>query len=165
MCRDYLKRVHNESPSVFEWKWEESKLEWYIECVRFESVRCVTWEGDVLKRLGADWKKLCCPVLCIYLQDFKLDWDIVQTTNIIHIGHTSELQWYFMDQIMVMKVIVVRDTRDLKSLGPKRPCGFDSRPGHKRQMHGICNLPSWCQVLFISSVGWERNLRDYPWQM
>ena len=22
------------------------------------------------------------------------------------------------------------DTRDLKSLGPKRPCGFDSRPGH-----------------------------------
>ena len=24
------------------------------------------------------------------------------------------------------------DTRDLKSLGPKRPCGFDSRPGHRR---------------------------------
>ena len=24
------------------------------------------------------------------------------------------------------------DTRDLKSLGPKRPCGFDSRPGHKK---------------------------------
>ena len=23
------------------------------------------------------------------------------------------------------------DTRDLKSLGPKRPCGFDSRPRHK----------------------------------
>ena len=23
------------------------------------------------------------------------------------------------------------DTRDLKSLGPKRPCGFDSRPGHE----------------------------------
>ena len=53
----------------------------------------------------------------IFLQDFKLDWDIVQTTNIIHIGHTSELQWYFMDKIMVMKVIVVWDTRDLKSLG------------------------------------------------
>ena len=53
----------------------------------------------------------------------------------------------------------------LKIPWPARPCGFDSRPGHKRQMHGICNLPSWCQVLFISSVGWERNLRDYPWQM
>ena len=24
------------------------------------------------------------------------------------------------------------DTRDLKSLGPKRPCGFDSRPGHRK---------------------------------
>ena len=24
------------------------------------------------------------------------------------------------------------DTRDLKSLGPKRPCGFDSRPRHKK---------------------------------
>ena len=24
------------------------------------------------------------------------------------------------------------DTRDLKSLGPKRPCGFDSRPRHKQ---------------------------------
>ena len=23
------------------------------------------------------------------------------------------------------------DTRDLKSLGPKRPCGFDSRPRHE----------------------------------
>ena len=23
------------------------------------------------------------------------------------------------------------DTRDLKSLGPKGPCGFDSRPGHE----------------------------------
>ena len=26
------------------------------------------------------------------------------------------------------------DTRDLKSLGPKRPCGFDSRPGHKNTL-------------------------------
>ena len=30
------------------------------------------------------------------------------------------------------------DTRDLKSLGPKRPCGFDSRPGHERMsFYGI----------------------------
>ena len=28
------------------------------------------------------------------------------------------------------------DTRDLKSLGPKRPCGFDSRPRHTR----LCKL-------------------------
>ena len=26
------------------------------------------------------------------------------------------------------------DTRDLKSLGPKRPCGFDSRPGHRNTL-------------------------------
>ena len=25
------------------------------------------------------------------------------------------------------------DTRDLKSLGPKRPCGFDSRPRHEKR--------------------------------
>ena len=24
------------------------------------------------------------------------------------------------------------DTRDLKSLGPKRPCGFESRPRHRK---------------------------------
>ena len=86
--------------------------------------------------------------------------DIVRTTNVIQIGHTSELQWFCLDQITAVKAAVVR-----KSLGPKGPCGFDSRPGHSRQMHDICNLPSWCQVLFISSGGWERNLRDYPWQM
>ncbi len=27
------------------------------------------------------------------------------------------------------------DTRDLKSLGPKRPCGFDSRPRHLLFFH------------------------------
>ncbi len=26
------------------------------------------------------------------------------------------------------------DTRDLKSLGPKRLCGFESRPGHKNTL-------------------------------
>ena len=30
---------------------------------------------------------------------------------------------------MVAKAIVVR-----KSLGPKRPCGFDSRPGHENTL-------------------------------
>ena len=27
------------------------------------------------------------------------------------------------------------DTRDLKSLGPKRPCGFDSRPRHNNPLY------------------------------
>ena len=29
------------------------------------------------------------------------------------------------------------DTRDLKSLGPKRPCGFDSRPGHEESQASL----------------------------
>ena len=42
------------------------------------------------------------------------------------------------------------DTRDLKSLGPKRPCGFDSRPRHK-------TLPNllWLGFLFVLRRGRE----------
>ena len=42
------------------------------------------------------------------------------------------------------------DTRDLKSLGPKRPCGFDSRPRHAEiqlldnQVVGFSFLPNSC---------------------
>ena len=32
------------------------------------------------------------------------------------------------------------DTRDLKSLGPKGPCGFDSRPRHEQQFLGVAAL-------------------------
>ena len=64
------------------------------------------------------------------------------------------------------------DTRDLKSLGPKRPCGFDSRPRHTvnpqlihtelvadyyltfaRHLHNRMPTPSSCSVLINSKSG------------
>ena len=46
------------------------------------------------------------------------------------------------------------DTRDLKSLGPKRPCGFDSRPGHE----GKPGNEAW---LFLLFWGWQQRFGTF----
>ena len=65
--------------------------------------------------------------------------------------HTSSVQRSLFSLSEIILIFAVRsaplrtghrpggemvDTRDLKSLGPKRPCGFDSRPGHAKKHRG-----------------------------
>ena len=70
----------------------------------------------------------CCQMRPISFPGSKFD---LKMLPIMDLGGFM-LFYYLCDGVIVTPRLGggMVDTRDLKSLGPKRPCGFESRPGH-----------------------------------